>query len=413
MLFRQFILILNTYQLLLVTHISYISSITYHIFRSGYCVKQEFGTAPSFFELWLIKLLTKIADSASLGNMNYILPMISLLSIFLLLGSCAQNSANIYPLEPVYTSPPALSAEMGDLLRRSPELCKLHIIGFSSTEGIPIQALEIGSASALRKILVIGQHHGDEVMGIEISMQIARKLLDGSERSRRLLSEYSIWIVPTINPEGWRLVRSGDYQWKRKNNRDTNANGILDLRDDGVDLNRNYPIYWQHDKLVAVSDPYYKGISPASETEIQAIIALASAQDFELAIYYHSSASGAYSEKIYLPAYDRINPRQTALMERLTEKAELYAAMVTKDYKRGNYEVAKGPSSRVGNARNYFFHRHSTLAFLVEVGGINQEGRSVIHPGSKMLQRNRLQHSEAFLRLLYDYIGDEPKDNAQ
>lgn len=331
-----------------------------------------------------------------------------LLLLLLGLGSCAHNSTNIFPLEQSYLNPQSLYRSLTELQRSNPELCSLHIIGFSGTENLPIRALQIGSASAPAKALVIGQHHGDEVLGIEVAEQIALDLLNGSELSRRILERFQIWIVPTINPEGWRVVRNGDYQWKRKNNRDTNRNGSLDLRDDGVDLNRNYPVFWELDKLVPPSDPFFKGLAAGTEPEVQAVLNLASQHRFELAVFYHSSSTGLYSEKIFMPAYDRNNQTQVTAIEELSQLVEFYASQVQKDYSKDNYDVAKGMSSKVGNARNYFFNTFGTKAFLVEIGGINKTGTSVVHPRREIMQANRRQHSLAFLTLLYNFCGLQP-----
>jgi len=327
------------------------------------------------------------------------------------LGSCAQNSQNIFPLEQVYLSPQSLATTLTAMQRDHSDLCSLHLLGFSSVEEIPIQALKIGSGA--QKALVIGQHHGDEVLGIEVAMQIAQELTDGSELSQRILRHYEVWIVPTMNPEGWKIVRSGVYQWKRKNNRDTNGNGSLDIRDDGVDLNRNYPVFWEQDKLVTVSDPFFKGRTPASEAETQAIIALAERVRFDLAVFYHSSSTGIYSEKIFMPAYDRANAEQAAAIEELSQSVELYASQVKKDYAKSGYDVAQGMSSSVGNARNYFFHSFGTKAFLVEIGGKNQAGSSIVHPPARIMQQNRMQHSRAFLNLLYNSIISHPDEGTQ
>lgn len=344
-------------------------------------------------------------------QLYYIVRKVCFMLLLAALGSCAQNSQNIFPLEQVYLNPQSLASSLTALLRDHSDLCSLHLLGFSSIEGIPIQALKIGSGA--QKALVIGQHHGDEVLGVEVAMQIATELLDGSELSRRLLQHYEVWIVPTLNPEGWRIVRSGVYQWKRKNNRDTTGNGNLDVRDDGVDLNRNYPVFWELDKLVSVSDPFFKGSAPASEAETQAIIALAELVRFELAVFYHSSSTGMYSEKIFMPAYDRADAAQSAAMEELSQIVELYSSQVQKDYSKEAYDVPRGMSSKVGNARNYFFHTYGTKAFLVEIGGKNQTGSAIVHPPARIMQQNRLQHSRAFLNLLYNSISSPGGEGAQ
>ncbi len=310
----------------------------------------------------------------------------------------------MYPLTPNYIREAKLYKELQRLTQLQPALVQNRIIGFSSNENLPIYALEIGKKQAKQQILIIGQHHGDEVLGLNVALAWAEKLIDGyktDERITKILEQYRFWIVPTINPEGWRIVSSGQYQFKRKNNRDTDNNKQLDLRTDGVDLNRNYPVFWDMDSDMNINSPYYKGTEPASESEVKAIISLTQQQSFALAIFFHSSASGAYSEKLYLPA----RGGDTPLFQQTKTLAQIYAKAVKKDYAAGTYEVHDGISSEVGNARNYFFHRLGTKAFLVEIGGINAKGQSVIHPDDKMLKRIVQKHLKALTKLLTEMEG--------
>ncbi len=307
------------------------------------------------------------------------------------LMSCASAKGNVYPLPEGYLKQDQLYGRLSELSKLKPALVQLRIIGFSSTENLPIYALELGKKQAKQEILLIGQHHGDEVLGVNLSLAFAEKLLTGFGTDKKvdaILDNYRFWIVPTLNPDAFRIVSSGQYQYKRKNNRDTDGNKQLDLRTDGVDLNRNYPIFWDLDPETNINSPYYKGPEPASENEVKAIISLAQQHRFTLAIFFHSSASGAYSERLYLPA--RANGSQ--LYAQTLAIAKNYARRVKKDYQPGTYEVHEGVTSEVGNARNFFFHSLGTKAFLVEIGGINAKGQSVIHPGEKMLQKIIKKH---------------------
>ena len=96
---------------------------------------------------------------------------------------------------------------------------------------------------------------------------------------------------------------------------------------DGVDLNRNYDFNWIFGDEEYVEDcsgsycshfDYYKGDSPFSETEIQAIRDFSIEKQFLLSIAYHSSRSGNVAEKViyswewgsgtkYAPDFDVIN----------------------------------------------------------------------------------------------------------
>ncbi|MDZ4181644.1 MAG: M14 family metallopeptidase [Candidatus Cloacimonadaceae bacterium] len=339
--------------------------------------------------------------------LKYRMTNLAILAIVLVGGACAVTAGNIFPLPQAYLKEAQLFDELKQITRINPALVRLNIIGFSSTEHIPLYALEIGRPAAKRKVLIIGQHHGDEVLGVEFALAFARELLANGKTDKqisRILDEYSFWILPTINPEGYRVVSEGLYRSKRKTNRDTDGNGKLDLRTDGVDLNRNYPVFWANDVPSLITGPYYKGPEPASEEETRAVINLARKHAFELAIFYHSSASGAYSEKIYLPAFDAKVESQQKLYDATRAFALAYAKRLKRDYRRGTYEVPDGNSSRVGNARNYFFHIHQSKAFLVELGGINKDSVSVIHPPANKMKKIIRMHIKALNITLYESI---------
>lgn len=328
--------------------------------------------------------------------------------ISLLLASCAPVKGNVYPLGPRYLRHDSLINELNDIASLDPELARLKIIGFSTRDQLPIQALEIGRSEATRKVLIIGQHHGDEVIGVNVSVAFARHLVSKQNKDgecAETLAHTKFWIIPTLNPEAFRIVSSGEYRFKRKNNRDSDGNKKLNLRTDGVDLNRNYPVYWDLDIDTNPESPYYKGAEPASEQEVQAVIALAQAEDFDDAIFFHSSASGAYSEMIFLPSGDG----NTELWDETMDLALRYAAMLKKDYKPGTYDVHSNAVSKVGNARNYFFHRLGCKAFLVEMGGINKQGISVIHPPDEILARITRRQISALSRLFCD--PPDPESN--
>ncbi len=323
--------------------------------------------------------------------------------ILISLASCATVTGNVYPLSSGYIKHDNLYNELFAISSSSPALAQLRIIGFSSTETLPIYALEIGHIDAPKTALIIGQHHGDEVLGVNVSVAFARQLVSEyavNDDYKQLLHQYRFWIVPSLNPEGFRIVSSGQFEFKRKNNTDTDANKRLDLRTDGVDLNRNYPVFWDLDPDTNVNSPFYKGKAPVSEKEVEAIVALAQLQNFDIAIFLHSSASGAYSEKLYLPA----NENDSELFMQTKLLAGAYAHEVRKDYSSGTYEVHEGRTSAVGNARNYFFHRLGTKAFLVEIGGINKRGQSIIHPNDKILSKIVTKHLRAMEKLFLQQI---------
>jgi hypothetical protein len=300
--------------------------------------------------------------------------------------SCARKLRNIYPLDKSWHNEKKLALDLADLAQDHPEVVKLNTIGITQAGKKPVYALQIQSGLDRIPVLIIGQHHGDEIVGVETALALATKLATDSTdaKVRDVLDRYAFWIIPTLNPEAYNIVTSGKFEWKRKNNTDTNHNKKLDLKTDGVDLNRNYPIYWNLDKNVPPASPFYKGDAPASEAEIAAIIALADLVRFRYAFFYHSSVTGALCEKIYLPSHHKLDKDTKTEFQLLRNLAESYAKAVPRDYEPGTYSVYEGNTSQVGNARNYFFHEYGTLAMDVEICGVSQTGVGIIHPTPEM-----------------------------
>jgi hypothetical protein len=300
----------------------------------------------------------------------------------------ARQNANVYPLEKQYYRMNTLAADLTDLAAKCSGTASLVTLGVTQAGNNPIYALHIQRGEDRIPVLIIGQHHGEEVLGVEIAMGFAKKLLlhcdDASVRN--LLGKYSFWIIPTLNPDAWDIVTSGRFQWKRKNNTDTNNNGKLDMEADGVDLNRNYPTFWEEESPFPPSSPFYRGPFPASENEVKALLKLTSEVSFRYAFLYHSSIRGTLGETIYLPWQDfkdKSIARDFLAMRRL---AKVYAASVPKDYSRGNYKVYSGNTSKLGNARNYLFYEKRAYAFDIEVGGVGNLGTGIIHPEEDRLE---------------------------
>jgi hypothetical protein len=319
--------------------------------------------------------------------------------------SCARKIANVYPLDRSYYRMERLIADMNAFQDSSGGYAKLQSIGDSNTGRNAIYALQIQTGVERIPVLIIGQHHGEEVLGVEIALDFARTLAleKDNPNVQSLLDKYAFWIVPTLNPDAWDIVTSGTFQWKRKNNADTDKDGRLVLNKDGVDLNRNYPIFWDEDLKSMPASPYYKGSAPASENEVKAIIELASKVDFRYAFFYHSSISGALAEQIYLPWQDKKDKSNLDDFKNMHKLAKMYAAKVHRDYVRGTYKVYSGVTSRVGNARNYFYHEAGVYAMDIEVGGNSKLGVGVIHPRADVRESIVRKNVQALISTLLTF----------
>ena len=115
-----------------------------------------------------------------------------------------------------------------------------------SVEGRQIYLLELGEGDSTT--LILGGFHGSELSGVQLVHRFAEYLY---QKPQTALTSRVI-IVPVLNPDG--LV----------NAQRTNASG--------VDINRNFPTANWSEKHKSTKN--FPGLSPASEPETQAIIAL-------------------------------------------------------------------------------------------------------------------------------------------
>ena len=301
---------------------------------------------------------------------------------------------------------------------------ELMEIGQSHEESLPFWAAKISynvnENIDKPKILILGQCHAEEILGVEISMAIIDILLHpnpisnpdapqvfGSSDSwnayrpnqdltisniNDILEKSEIWVVPTHNPEGLSVVHgwyNSDGVWEqdvtfRKNKHDLDGNNIFNYivgqgnDSDGVDLNRNYDFNWVFGAdLYAVDGgascnssyftdfDYFKGPSAFSELEIQAVRDLALEENFLTSIAYHSSRSGCLSEKVKY-SWEWSGEKYPPDADILSKLGENIAGLIGK-VGSGTYEPSFSGSFK-GVAHNWFYARTGCFQYLIEVG---------------------------------------------
>src|SRR3954452_8550035 len=88
-----------------------------------------------------------------------------------------------------------------------------------------------------------------------------------------LVDTRELWFVVVANPDGYDFTFTPGNRLWRKNLRDNDGNGNIDVND-GVDPNRNFPTAWKYDDEGSSGDPTnetYRGTGPASEPETRAL----------------------------------------------------------------------------------------------------------------------------------------------
>ncbi len=349
----------------------------------------------------------------------------------------------------------------------------LDTIGYSSQYSLPIFAVKLTSDANLPKqdkprVLILGQCHAEEIYGVEISMEIIECYLDIEKcyNNYNNIREYlvnilkislekvELWVVPTHNPEGLRVVHGYCDEDISATEATCNGNWIEDptyrknIRDavnfdtfdyvagvgqdkDGVDLNRNYDVNWIFgDEFLEQTNScnnnynddydYYRGSAPFSEKEILAVRNLAIEKKFLLSIAYHSSRSGCVAEKVVFPwgwkdqgnsdNQRKISP-DYSIIKYLGDKLHQILEFPSADF-----AVPQG--SRTGNAHDWLYQETGCIQYLIEVGefnyghGIGDEPiNSYYDPEDGLLVDNKYHETieenlEAFFYLMMTAAGE-------
>jgi carboxypeptidase T len=182
-----------------------------------------------------------------------------------------------------YRNHSEMASYLSTLQANHPGLVDLWSVG-KSVRGLDLWAVRItdeGIAGPKPKVLIDAAHHGDEVIGTEIALRLARDLTSGfagDARIRAIVQGTEVFLVPMVNPDGVTLIpQATHYATARKN-----ANG--------VDPNRNYDYHWGGAGSGGPGSDTYRGPSAFSEPETRAIRDLLVQHDFLSYVSIHSGA---------------------------------------------------------------------------------------------------------------------------
>ncbi|UCD05557.1 MAG: T9SS type A sorting domain-containing protein [candidate division WOR-3 bacterium] len=189
-------------------------------------------------------------------------------------------------------------AVLDSLHQLYPAITELDTCGYSQRIGMPIPLFTISNNVGVREdepaALIDAMHHAREPIGNEICIHAIKWILDNypdSIDAQRWVDSMELQFIPIVNPEGWQYIldNSLTYPWWRKNLRDNGNNGgPVNPDSDGVDLNRNYDWRWEVGGSADPTSWVYRGPSPHSESEVQALVDLALERKYLVGITYHS-----------------------------------------------------------------------------------------------------------------------------
>jgi hypothetical protein len=168
-------------------------------------------------------------------------------------------------------------------------------------------------------IYYFAEHHAREPISLEVTMNILDHILQNYGTDPTItenIDNQQVWFVPLVNPDGHKVVTDEQNTMWRKNIRDNDENGMINVTgysaSDGVDPNRNYGWHWGGASTNWISETY-QGPIPFSEPELQAVRDLMEQHHFIAGVSYHS-----YGELVLYPyGYEDgiIAPDQVALSE--------------------------------------------------------------------------------------------------
>ena len=187
-----------------------------------------------------------------------------------------------------------------------------------TADGREILHFVVGNPNAEKQIFVNGAIHAREYMTTQLVMKQMAVYLQhvregdfyGETSYQDMWQSCAIHVVPMVNPDGVAISQYGLNGIRNESIR----NGIYDIAAMdgaeltteylnrwkanalGVDLNRNFDAWWEAyaDPAGHPSSDHYKGLSPGSEIESAALIALTENNHFSYTISYHNQGRIIY-----------------------------------------------------------------------------------------------------------------------
>jgi hypothetical protein len=181
-------------------------------------------------------------------------------------------------------------------------ICRLDTVGLS-VQGRAMWAMRVTDNPQIEEnepeIRLVGNIHGDEHIGTEVTLYFLRYILTNyatSPQVQNLVDNNEIWVLPTVNPDG-----------KVANTR-SNANN--------VDLNRDYGYFW---------DGWGNSPGPSSQIENQWMMQHLEENNISLEYNYHSAAQYVNYPWDYHPADPPDSQHIITLSEIYADSANLTA----------------------------------------------------------------------------------------
>lgn len=214
-------------------------------------------------------------------------------------------------------------------------------------------------------VLIYANEHCRELLAIEVALGAIQRIVDGyvanDPTMRQIVDTKEIWVIPNANPDGLAYVWSTNENW-RKNRRQITSTTY------GVDLNRNFGPGWSSSCAgsTRASSSTYKGPSPFSENETQAITELHKREHFQKVCNHHN-----YGREVLNPLVCTKATVPSAIYQFWSALDSTMAAQMT---------YATRDASAEGEGYQWCAWHNGAYAMLVESGTAFQPSWTTVAP---------------------------------
>jgi carboxypeptidase T len=279
-----------------------------------------------------------------------------------------------------------------DLQSQNPGIMKLESYG-KTYEGRDVWVVKLSDYVEVDEdepgVLLLGAHHGDEKMSFELLIFFIKYMVenysientdndnDGSinedpidgkdndqdgekdedpseDRVREAIDNTQIFIIPMINPDG---VEANT----RKNCNPDSEHGVNTNRNFGYDwiYYDLFPTLFFKEWAIQETSGNYRGPSPYSEVETQAVVRVAESYTLNLSLSYHSGAT-----VVFYPWYHTTAdaPHEKLFIEIGEEMGEISGYPLWT----GSNPPFPTLGGTLGTSENYLYGEHKVIAYTVE-----------------------------------------------
>lgn len=270
-------------------------------------------------------------------------------------------TTNVFASSIDTTAPDDYLMLLGNISRLRSEysdLIKVYTLGNTAT-GKAIPLLTVGNGE--KKALVTGAIHAREHLTTKYLLCCIEEYCYAVEKGsgrigdydlKKLFSEYTLYIVPCVNPDGLQIVLS-----QQNIKKGVSVDKLTDYKANynGVDLNRNFPIAWNaiDNGVTKPSGYFFKGYKSASEKETQYLMDLCEKNTFEFLLSVHVKGNCIFWGDTYNTG---LNGIYKAFATDIAKDTDLYVA-----------EPTKKASSYGGGFENWFRHKYSRPGLCIEL----------------------------------------------